>query len=709
MRPTPLRPLFAALAGVLLVNSAFAQTAAVAQPPAGADDHLAMGKMWTFENPPLAYLEQEYGFKPDQNWLDSLRLSSLRLGERDNPWCSAAFVSPQGLVMTNHHCVRDAVATLGESMGNPGLVDAGYAAKALTDEVKLEGLTVQQLVQQQDITQKVNEGVAPGGDATEIGRLRDANIAAIQKAAATAHPELLHQVVTLYQGAVYQLYSYKVYDDIRLVMAVNLQTAHFGGDPDNFTYPRWSIDFSFVRAWEGDKPADTTSHYFKWRKFGVQDNELVFVPGNPGSTNRLFTKAQLEYQRDVEYPIIVEQLQNGMRIVAPFAEDNAGLRTTLLGWENSYKSIKGTMDGLRDAELMATKRGHEERFLQRVQTDPALSKDYGDAWTAMAEQVQTKRAVHPKAAFYSASYSAILERAIGIAKAVDATIDDDKRTAAREEVLASKMYGNPLTNRLLMDHCKRAEKWLGKDDPFVTAVAGAHRSDNGVDWVQALTDLTKSNLRKDAFVKELLEGGVDAVAACDDLGMKIGRVLWPLMRDAEEEERVVDYAIAVHGARLGRALHAVFGTKVSPDATMTLRFSDGRVKGYDYNGTIAPWSTSFYGLYGRNVEFADAFPFTLAQPWKDAKDKIDLQKRVCFVSTNDIVGGNSGSSIVDKDLQVVGLIFDGNIESLPNDFYYTQNKARAVSVHTDAIVEALDKVYGMSRITSELMPASSGK
>src|SRR5262245_7539812 len=360
-RPTP------ALRSVLFaVLAVLAATAAAQQDP----DQLAMGKLWTFENPPLAYLKQEYGFAPDQKWLDSLRLSALRLGERDNPWCSASFVSPQGLIMTNHHCVRDAVAKLGTDTDKPALVDDGFAATALGDEVKLDGLTVQQLVKQTDITAQVDEGIGKDDDAATIAQKREANIAKIKAAADAAEPELMHQVVALYQGAVQQLYTYKVWDDIRLVMAVNLQTAHFGGDPDNFTYPRWSIDFAFVRAYADGAPADTSAHYFKWRAHGAQDGELVFVPGNPGSTNRLFTTAQLEYQRDVEYPLILEQLRNGMAILRPFADDNPGLHTTLLGWENSYKAFFGIQRGLQDGSLMQQKRDAEQRFQAAVHKDP---------------------------------------------------------------------------------------------------------------------------------------------------------------------------------------------------------------------------------------------------------------------------------------------------------------------------------------------------
>ncbi|MGE3174546.1 MAG: S46 family peptidase [Planctomycetota bacterium] len=699
LRFLPLTALALALSAPLATAQS-AETRAAGTP--GADDHLAMGKMWTFENPPLAYLEQEYGFKPDQAWLDSLRLGALRLGERDNPWCSASFVSPKGLIMTNHHCVRDKVAELGMATGNPNLVEEGYAARELGDERQLEGLTVHQLVRQEDVTERVNAGVEPGDDAQAIAKKRAANIEAIQAAADRDAGELMHQVVTLYQGAVHQLYSYKVYDDIRLVLAVNLQAAHFGGDPDNFTYPRWSIDFSFVRAYENGEPADTTAYYFKWRKFGATDGELVFVPGNPGSTNRLFTMDQLEYQRDVEYPLIVEQLGNGMKLLAPFTEGNPGLHTTLLGWENSYKAVSGMLGGLCDDALMAKKQGHEERFRGAVMADPKLAEAYGSAWGELETLAAQKRTAHPRSMFYNPSYSAVIERAVAVARAVDANLDDEQRAAARGEAEGMRMYGNPLTQLLLVDHFQRAENWLALGDPYLDAVAGDQVGADVIDWAEALQELGKSKLRGKDFVTELLDGGADAVAASDDPGVRVGRVLWPLMHAAEEREQELDRAIEVQGARLGKALHGVFGTKVSPDATMTLRFSDGLVKGYEYNGTLAPWATTFYGLYGRSFEFGGEFPFALAAPWQAARDRIDLGKRVCFASTNDIVGGNSGSCVVDRDLQVVGLIFDGNIESLPNDFYYTQEVARAVSVHTDAIVEALEKVYDMGRVLDEL-------
>ncbi|MCB9879419.1 MAG: S46 family peptidase [Planctomycetes bacterium] len=677
-------------------------TALLAAPAAAqGPDHLALGKMWTFENPPLGYLEKEYGFKPDQKWLDSLRLAALRLGERGNPWCSASFVSPQGLIMTNHHCVREQVA---EVQGGADWVHDGFAATALEDEVPIPGLTVQQLIAQEDVTARVDAGIAADDDAVTIAKKRADNTKAILAAADAAHPGHLHQVVALYQGAVQQLYRYRVYDDLRLVVAPHLQTAHFGGDPDNFTFPRWSIDFSFVRAYEDGEPADTTAHYFRWRAEGALDGDLVFVPGNPGNTNRQLTVSQLEVQRDLEYPLILGQLERGIAILAPFTKMSPGILTTQLSWQNSYKAIGGMLGGLRDEALMQKKLQHEQHLRGAVSENPELAKKYGDLWREIDRLCVQRREVLAKSSFYGPSYSAVLERGVAIAKALDETVSEEERAQAREQAAQEVFEGNVLTRALLLDHFERAVNWLGADDPFLMAVGRDYRAAAGFDWPKAIGALRRSELGDDAFVAQLLAAGdaAERWAQSEDHAIAVARVLWPLMRDAQQTQEHVEKELETQGIRLGHALHDVYGSHISPDATMTLRFSDGRVSGYPYNGTLAPWATSFYGLFGRGVEFGGKYPFDIPRQWLDAEQAIDLSKRVCFASTNDIVGGNSGSCVVDQELRVVGLIFDGNIESLPNDFYYTQDKARAVSVHTDAIVTALQHVYGMQRIVDEL-------
>lgn len=668
-----------------------------------AVDHLALGKMWTFENPPLGYLEKEYGFKPDQRWLDSLRLGALRLGERDNPWCSASFVSPEGLIMTNHHCVRDQIAIVQTGTGNDW-VKNGFAATSLSDELRIPGLTVQQLIAQEDVSQKVGEGINSDDDDVTAANQRATNIEAITQAADTAHPGHLHQVVALYQGANYQLYRYRVWDDLRLVVSPHLQTAHYGGDPDNFTFPRWSIDFSFVRAYVNEQPADTSAHYFRWRQTGALEKELVFVPGNPGNTNRQLTMQQLELQRDIEYPMVVEQFRNSIAILEPFKDRAPQLLTTLLGWQNSYKAIKGMLDGLSDEALMLKKREHEQHFRGAVAEDPELGKQYGDLWREINKLVVQQQELMPKAMFHQPGFSSILQRGLLVARSCDETLTETERNNAREQALTFDSGSSPLTHALLIDQLERASKWLPRDDAFLKAVGGQHRSDRGTDWAAAVGDLNQSALRHDAFVRQLLneQAGAELWRSSEDVGVRAARVLWPLMHNAEQQQERIDGGLAKQGTRLGQALHRVYGSNISPDATMTLRFSDGRVQGYEYNGTLAPWATTFYGLYARGIEFGNAYPFDIPKPWLDNQAKIDLAKKVCFASTNDIVGGNSGSCVVDQQLRVVGLIFDGNIESLPNDFYYSQRVARAVSVHTDAILEALQHVYGMSRIVTEL-------
>jgi hypothetical protein len=683
---------FALLAALLLSASVLAQRPV---------DHLALGKMWTFENPPLAYLEKEYGFKPDQKWLDSLRLGALRLGERDNPWCSASFVSPKGLIMTNHHCVRDQVAQV---QGPKDWVKNGFAATSLEDEVRIPELTVHQLIAQDDVTSKVHVGIAATDDDVTAASKRKANIEALTVAADEQHLGHMHEVVALYQGAAYQLYRYRIWDDLRLVVAPHLQTAHYGGDPDNFTYPRWSIDFSFVRAYVDDKPADTSAHYFRWRQTGAQDGDLVFIPGNPGNTNRQMTMQQLALQRDLEYPMVVEQFQHSISILEPFKNRAPQLLTTLLGWQNSYKAIKGMLNGLHDPALMLKKREHEQHFRGTIAEHKELGKKYGDLWREINRLVDKQRDLLPKAMFYQPGFSSIMQRGLLVAKCLDETVDENDRKEARELAVSFAGGSSPLSHALLIDQFERASNWLRADDPFLVAVGGEHKSARGTDWAAAIGELNSSVLQRDGFVRQVLDGpiGADMWLKSKDVGVVSARVLWPLMRNAEKTQELLDGGMGKQGSRLGQALHAVYGSNISPDATMTLRFSDGRVKGYEYNGTLAPWATTFYGLYGRGIEFGNAYPFDIPGPWLDKQDAIDLSKRVCFSSTNDIVGGNSGSCVVDENLRVVGLVFDGNIESLPNDFYFTSEVARAVSVHTDAIITALQHIYGMSRIVEEL-------
>ena len=674
--------------------------------PLLAQENQELGRMWTFENPPLAYLEKEYGFKPDQRWLNSLRLASLRLGGETvtRGICSASFVSPKGLIMTNNHCVRDAVNTTAGRRG-PALVKSGFYATSLEDELRLKTdddgwLTVSQLNKITPITDRVNAGIEEGDSADAIKKKREANKEKILAEAKKSDSKLVAQIVSLYQGGIFQLYQYRVFGDVRLVCMPHLQTAHFGGDPDNFTYPRYSLDFAFVRAYEDGKPADTTKHYFTWKMGGAKEGDLVFVPGNPGSTNRLYTKAQMDFDRDVELPIKVEKLTHWLAFFRRLIERRPGIeapyKTMLLNWENSQKAMTGNIHGLKDAALMAQKTTAEEMFKAKVMQDPKLRAKYGDLWDRFANLAERRRKHEPRGHFQSSDLSQVLATALNVVAAVDPEETEEDREKAAKAV-AEARPDDILTLGLFTDHLGRARNWLPKDDPYFTKVM------NGITEPRRFAaTLLRSKVQDPAWCAKLIEGGWDAVKESEDPGIVAARELSVLVRANDKEGEELDAEEEALGARMGLALFACYGTKVSPDATMTLRFTDGVVRGFKFNGTIAPYRTTFYGLYARHAEFDGEHPFDMPKIWLDREDKIDMTKAVNFVSTNDITGGNSGSVVVSKDLQVVGLIFDGNIESLHNDYVFKDDVPRSVSVHVDGIVEALKKIYEAERVVKEL-------
>ena len=655
-----------------------------------AQGSLEMGKMWTFENPPLAYLEKEYGFKPDEKWLNSLRLASLRFGGG----CSASFVSPKGLIMTNHHCVRGNINAV---QGEHDWIKDGFYATQLADEVKVPGLTVQQLISTAVVTDRVNAGISDGDDDATINSKRQKNQQAILAKASEDQPDLTPQIISMHQGAGFELYSYRVYRDVRLVCSPHLQTSHFGGDPDNFTYPRFGIDFAFCRAYIDDKPADTSAHYFRWSKSGPKKNELAFVTGNPGSTGRLLTQGQMSYLRESRYPILLDQFGDELRIVKARSKNDPVYekrnRTFILGRENSQKAYTGYLDGLHNPKIIAKKSKAEAAFRGKVDKTPALAKKFSGAWAELGKINKAKIVQQPKVSFYTPSYSSVLARAVAVVKAT-------APSASEKEVAAAKAAFKPTSTtgrELFAAHLKRARKWLGKADPYVKFLVGDKSPG------EASQALSKSVVTDDAKVAALLAGGRSAVESSTDPAIQAALFFTKAHAEASDKMSALNVKERVQGSLVGQALFSVYGNKVSPDATFSLRLSDGIVKGYRYNGTIAPYRTTFYGLFARNAEFDNKYPFNLPQIWLDRKDKIDMTKGVNFVATNDIIGGNSGSPIVNKDLEVIGLIFDGNIEMLGNRFVYTDDVPRSVSVHSQAIMESISKIYDADRIVKEIL------
>lgn len=539
--------------------------------PAAAQAHEELGRMWAFDDLP-EYFGEVYGFTPDAQWLEHARLSALQFGNG----CSASFVSPRGLILTNHHCARDYVAQLSPP-GEDWLGD-GHFATGLAGEVPVPGLTVQQLIGIEDVTAAINAGLTDDLDAAARQAKREENRKAVLARAATEHPGLESRVVALYQGSLQHLYRYKVYDDIRLVGAPHLQSAKFGGDPDNFTYPRFSLDFALLRAYEDQQPADTTSHYLKWRAAGPQEGEAVFVVGRPGSTGRLLTLAQMEYLRDVQLPAQLEGIHGNLEQLYEEGRKDpqraADTRARVLTLENARKALQGYLDGLRNPQVMARKRLAEETIRTRIGADPALQARFGDAWGKLEEIVTAKRAA--------------------------AAAGDSARVAE--------------------------------------------------------------------------------------------------LRQQEQEAAL----------RVGDAYFTVYGRDIPPDATGSMRLSDGVVQGFPYNGTIAPWFTSLYGLYARWTEFGGRDPFQLPQIWIDKRAELDLATPFNFVSSCDIIGGNSGSPIIDRNGDLVGLVFDGNIEMLGNNYVYTDEVARSVAVHPAIILTALRQIYRADDLADELEGKSGG-
>ena len=675
-----------------IVVSVFLLLASVA-----AQDVKGLGRMWTFENAPLDMFEKEYGFKPDAAWLEKVRLSSARFGSG----CSSSFVSPTGLILTNHHCVRDWVAKV--SPKDRDWLKDGFIARALAEEVPIPGLKVQQLVSMEDVTARVTKG-GVAGDVAATERNRNAEEAkVVEEAKARFGPGHSPQVTRLYQGGMSMLYVYRDFEDIRLAAVPNLQAAHFGGDPDNFTYPRYGIDFGLVRAYVDGKPADTSAHYLKWSLEGPKDGELVFVTGNPGSTARALTVAQLEYQRDAQLPIRLEFLDRRIEIMEAWvAKDPAArdreVRADILGRQNSQKAFRGFLAGLKDASLMSEKRAFESAFRAKIDADPALKDKFGTIWDDAAAIAKRRLDLEAGLRLHTPEGCRSLMRAVFAARAMDASLPPAVREAAKKQALATPGTEVAYELEVFVDIVERAKARLGAADPFVAAVCGAG---SAADGVKAL--VAGSRFGDDAFLKAVLGDGSVEVAVDEDPAMNVAKVLAPLMQKEAMADARIKAEESALGTRIGQALFAIFGTKIPPDATLTLRIADGVVKGYPMNGTIAPWRTSFYGMYGRSVEFGNHHPFDLPEPYMKAKDKIDMSKFVNFVSTNDIIGGNSGSPIINTRAEVVGLVFDGNIESLPNRYLFRDDVPRTVNVHPDAIIESLKKVYDAGALADELL------
>ena len=665
--------------------------------------------MWTFDNPPVKQLQDKYHFVPTQEWLDHVRLSCVRF----NDGGSGSFVSAHGLVLTNHHVARGQLQKSSTS-GHDYIKDGFYAASP-DQEIKSPDLEVNVLVSMENVTERVGSKLK-GIESSKEFAARKSVMAEIERES-TEKTGLRSDMVTLYQGGEYWLYRYKKYTDVRIVFAPEDQIAFFGGDPDNFTYPRYDVDFALFRIYENGKPIEVKD-YLKWNPKGAGEDELVFVPGHPGLTQRLDTVAQLEFDRDYFAPNLIQRSKHRIAALMAYAalgdEQSRQTSTRIFGLQNGLKAFQGRYKGLLDESVMNKKKTDEKDFKAKVLGRSELKEAYGGAWDAIAEAAKKDSTRVKQSLFQNLDSQLanlgvrIVEYVAEIKKPDGERLDgyhDSQLDSTRFELFSPAPIYPAFEIARMTASLEQAVEELGPSDPFVkTVLHGRSPKDVAAELVNG-TKLTDPEVRK-----QLVQGGESAVAASTDPMIVMQRKLDPLRREnLKWYEDNVESVFQQSGEKLGKARFAVYGKNTYPDATFTLRLSYGQVKGYPMNGTKAPYKTTLYGLYDRSMSFDSNSPFALPPRYTSGREKLDLSTPVNFVSTADIIGGNSGSPVINRNAEIVGLIFDGNIESLVGDYVYSDEASRAVSVETAVITETLRKLYNAQGLADELQGTAMGR
>jgi hypothetical protein len=664
------------------------------------------GKMWTFEYPPVDYFKEEYNFAPSKEWLDHARLSALRF----STICSASFISADGLIMTNDHCGRESATDVNGK--EEKLNDDGFFAQTLADERKVDGLYVDQLVLIKDVTDEIQKEIDRGSSADDK-IFREDDIKKEIKEREEKNTGLKIDITSLYNGGRYSLYGYKRYSDVRLVFIPETQLGFFGGDYDNFTYPRYNLDCTFFRVYENDKPLKTTN-YLKWNNEGAVDNEPVFAVGNPGSSNRLNTVAQLEYARDYQYPQLVGYFSNLVEVFSHLIETNPEKKdeytNELYKNTNSQKAVEGYLKGLQDPVLMQKKKDFESKFRTAVNKDPKLKKMYGGLWDKIASIRMRMSDISGESDLYSinpitsSEYFLIAQEMLNIAD--ELKFSEDQRSDDYKGQKLDSLILNLLPpdfdkekNRLqLISQIKNMYACSGRDNEFVDEFTKGLEPDKAADDI-----ISRSLLTDETKIKYLISRGSDSVYNSDDPFISFIENTEKRQFDLQKELNKMQLDENIYNRQLGKALYDVYGTSIPPDATFTLRISDGVVKGYNYNGTIAPAFTTFYGMFDRFYSFNKKFPWSLPSRWENISADFNLSVPFNFSATNDIIGGNSGSPVINIKGELVGLAFDGNMESLPGDFIYTPENNRMICVHPKGITESLYKIYKADRLANEII------
>lgn len=662
--------------------------------------------MWLFNQPPRAWLKQHHQFDATEAWLEHLQKSSVRF----NSGGSGSLVSEDGLLISNHHVAADALQKLSSPEKN--YLRDGFYAKTLAEEVKCLDLELNILQSMEDVTARVNAAVPPQADPAAAFAARRKIIAEIEKESLDKTGQR-SDVVTLWQGGAYHLYRFKRYTDVRLVFAPESQIAFYGGDPDNFEFPRFDLDICLFRAYENGQPAKVP-HYLKFSPRGAQEGDLVFVSGHPGRTSRLLTVAELEYLRDQGLPNRLNSLKRLEVLLEAWSarsEENARrAKDELFGVKNSRKALDGRLAGLLDPALMGAKVKAEEAFKQKLQGSPGQEAALA-AYDRIAAATKTVAAQAMRQNLLEAGLGFSAE-SFGIARTLLRVGDertkpngerlrefaDSGKASLELGLFSEKPIYTDLEMLTLTDSLTYLAGALGSRDPLVQKVlAGRSPRDRAADLIRG------TKVRDVAFRKKLYEGGAAAVRDAQDPMIELARVIdsdaRALRKVFEEQTEVKQQAQAA----IARARNALLGTAGYPDATFTLRLSFGVVRGYEEDGRTVPALTTFAGLYGRAQEMNHRPPFDLPPLWTKRKARLNLTTPFNFVSTCDIIGGNSGSPVVNRAGEFVGIIFDGNLQSLPWDYAFDERQGRATSVHSAAILEALSNVYGVKGLVRELI------
>jgi hypothetical protein len=661
--------------------------------------------MWLYNAFPSEKIKTAYGFSPSQAWLDHLRLASVRF----NNGGSGSFVSSDGLTFTNHHVGADCIQSL-STAGHDYMKD-GFYAKTRADEAKCPDLELNQLVEIEDVTAKVNAAAKSGMSAAEASQAQRAAMSGLEKDCAKA-TGLRCDVVTLYSGQLYNLYKYKKYTDVRLVFAPEYPMASFGGDPDNFTYPRYDLDCAFFRVYENDKPAHL-DHYLKWSATGVKENDLVFVSGDPGSTGRLLTMAQLEYLRDVDYPArlnVYRKVDDALHKFGDESAENARLVTEdIQAYENSFKAITDFLHGLRDKDLMAGKATEQAKLRADFK---AKNPSAPDPWEEIARAIAIEREIYKPLTYVERRRGfnadlALIARTLVRVTAEKAKPNGERLREYRDSALPSveQQLFSPAPIHKSVDALTLGVSFrimqdaMGNDDPVVKKALNGESPE-----ASAKEIVDGSRLDDIALRKQLYEGGWAAIQASSDPMIVLMREVDPEARAARKTyDDQVDAVEKRNGSTIAKARFSESGFTQPPDAGFTLRLSYGAVKGFTENGRKIPHFTTMGGAFEHSAEKHNQPPFEMVESWVKAKPSLNLTTPLNFVSTVDIIGGNSGSPTVNKEGEVVGIVFDGNIQSLAWNFQYSDKIGRGVHVDAGGIQEALRKIYGASALADELM------